>query len=68
MPAPSLIWEDLPSDTASYFSRAKVPGGWLVREVNDVQTMDQPTIDRGHFWTSAMTFIPDPQHTWGAEA
>lgn len=54
-----LKWEQLEQDHAGYIYRARVPGGWLVKEVlTDCR-------DSGYEWRSSLVFIPDPDRTWG---
>lgn len=51
-----LLWEQVEGEgkTGSYWrtSRARVPGGWLVR--TDWSTEGGP----------GLTFVPDPKHEW----
>lgn len=58
-------WERVEQDSAGYLERAEVPGGWLVRETNDVLG-DDPNggMASGWSWTSSITFVPDPNHEW----
>lgn len=61
-----LDFEKVYSD-AGYFERAKVPGGWLVREVNEVYVSRQggnPPAT-GYTWTTTLVFVPDAAHAWG---
>lgn len=45
--------------------RAKVPGGWLVRQYEDVMhNTESRGMVNGHDWRVALTFIPDPEHLW----
>lgn len=49
-----IVWEDLRQEgswSAGHITRAKVPGGWLVRILHGHQ------IDN-------IIFIPDPNHEW----
>lgn len=48
MPLPELLWERLNSDHC--MDRARLPGGWLVR--------------LNQFEVIALTFYPDPTHSW----
>lgn len=68
--AATLVWEEVTSEgSGCYFFRAKVPGGWLVREVQDAPTlMADGSSHSGYHWTTSMVFLPDPQHAWGASA
>lgn len=56
--------------------RAKVPGGWLVRESALTVTMLPPAppkpgvmtgggVTQVHLPAVAITFFPDPNHEWG---
>lgn len=66
-----LVWETVKQQTsagrdlAGYVYRAKVPNGWLVKEVQDCGYLDEHRryID-GYSWTSSIAFVPDPEHTW----
>ena len=66
-----LIWESVKQQTSDgrnlsgYMYRAKVPNGWLVKEVQDCGFLDafQRYVD-GYTWTSSITFVPDPEHKW----
>lgn len=49
-----LDWEDI--DT--FHSRAKVPGGWILKAVHE---------GRAGFTLFAMVFVPDPEHKWVKE-
>lgn len=50
-----VVWETIEQEKHGYsyhnLTRAKVPGGWLVK----MQVGDMP---------SSLTFIPDPNHEW----
>ena len=46
-----LKWEYLPSNPGETINRAKVPGGWLVRENIGMAA-------------GTMAFVPDPKHEW----
>lgn len=63
-----LLWEQIPNDSSGHLFRTPVPGGWLVKEVQDVQTTPEPHEqgrDRsGHEWRSTMCFVPDEHHAW----
>lgn len=62
-----LIWETIPQDQAGYLSRAKIFGGWLVKEAHDVHlTIPDTNVlgNHGYEWTSSITFVPDPKHEW----
>lgn len=54
-------WEELTHNRGTYLSRAKVPGGWLVREEQDVISLHPGTQT---FQSGSITFIPDPNHVW----
>ena len=61
-----LEFESVKCNIGTYIHRAKVPGGWLVACMNDVQTF-QPSMQRnddGYEWRPALTFVPDPTHSW----
>lgn len=52
-----LEWETIPSNRSGYYSRARIPGGWLVQAIVDVGGgMD----DR----CASICFVPDPKHEW----
>lgn len=63
---PEQKWEDVPHNRGTYLSRLKVPGGWLIREEQDVQTY-HPGPERfatGSEWRSSICFMPDPLYQW----
>jgi hypothetical protein len=50
-----INWENLPENrAASYTTRAKVPGGWLVNS----------RLIGNYGFCESMTFVPDPDHKW----
>jgi len=65
-------WEQIEDDTASYISRAKVLGGWLIKCVNDVTTYSPEGYGDGYTFrredhgqiVSSITFMPDSKHEW----
>ena len=66
-----IIWENIENDHTGYLYRAKVPGGWLVKVVEDVISqqpsgMIHPQINYqiGYEWRTSITFMPDPDHEW----
>jgi hypothetical protein len=68
---PVIEWEDVKQQTTDgtniggYMYRAKVPNGWLIKEVHDTGYYDSTgrLID-GYHWTSTITFVPDFEHLW----
>lgn len=63
----SITWEKVEQDQAGYLYRTKVPGGWLVKDVQDVLTTDEQAGLRMHQdyeWRSSLCFVPDPNHSW----
>lgn len=59
-----LDWESLDSNDSFYYSRAKIPNGWLYKCTADVQTSvntgyDKPENMQGYEWRVTMTFVPD---------
>lgn len=61
-----LEWEDLEQDTAGHIQRAAIPGGWLVRQVDDVcSDYTGKGTESGYEWRTSMAFVPDPDHVWG---
>ena len=49
-----------------YHQRAKVPGGWLVKAIEDVAHMEdnyRPSIT-GFDIRIALAFVPDAKHMW----
>lgn len=64
--AASLFWEQLSEPgRAGKLERTRVPGGWLVREYQEV-THHFPSrgIVEGYDWRVALAFVPDPEHVW----
>lgn len=62
-----LHWESIDGDPM--LCRAKVPGGWLVREQHDVlHNLSHQDMVKGYEWRSALCFVPDPTHEWKATA
>ena len=59
-----IEWEELRQTQAGYLYRAQVPGGWLVKEVQDVGIVLNGSLDHGYSWQSTLVFIPDPTHSW----
>lgn len=67
-----LNWEEIPQDQAGFLCRTKIPGGWLVKEVQEVHIdLRRDHIDilnsKGYEWTSSICFVPDPQHQWNID-
>lgn len=61
---PELIWEEIKS-SMGFFYRAKVVGGWLVKEVFDVITNPTENLQSyGFEYRGSLTFIPDPNYSW----
>ena len=56
-----MNWETIDG----YHFRAKVPGGWLVKVLEDVvqDTEFQGRIP-GWDYRIALAFVPDPEHEW----
>lgn len=53
------IWEKKNEVYFTYVARAKVYGGWLIKD------MTQCDFKREYFqFTSSLVFIPDPDHCW----
>lgn len=59
-----MFWE--PIDPLQYESRARVPGGWIVKVREDVMHHDSE-YGTGYDWRVAICFVPDPGHTWELE-
>ena len=60
-----LEWEEIKQNHAGTLYRAKVPNGWLIKEVQDVLTnVDGVNNTSGYQWTSSITFVPDFEHLW----
>lgn len=63
-----MVWEELKQNHGGYLYRSKVPNGWLVKEVQDTGSYDQNArLVDGYYWTSSITFVPDPEHSWEVE-
>lgn len=62
-----LEWEDIKDSESGYLRRAKIPGGWLVKMVDDVFHDNAECADRmfNMDWRSSICFVPDPEHLWG---
>lgn len=65
----TLSWESLDViNTSGNLFRMEVPGGWLIKEVSDVQSDMPDHIPFGNRygweWTSTICFYPDPEHLW----
>lgn len=64
-PTLAIEWEEIQQPNSGYLYRAKVFGGWLVRDVQDVsQFYADRGIEAGYSWTTSICFIPDPLHQW----
>jgi hypothetical protein len=65
-----IKWEQIQQDHGDYLYRAKVPGGWLVKNTNDVlTTRSDPNDHRYPYeenleYRSSICFIPDPNNEW----
>lgn len=64
-----LYFENVPNNGKYDLERARVIGGWILRETIPVMTpvntgYTQPEMLTGYEWRIAMTFIPDPNHEW----
>jgi hypothetical protein len=61
-----LQFEELKSNLAGTMWRAKVPGGWLVKDVQDVisDSDSQHLYGNGYEWRSSICFVPDENHNW----
>ena len=58
----NIKWEPVEDDSnqAGHLYRAKVPGGWLYKQVDDFPIVrPDGNIDFGIAWTSSITFAPD---------
>ncbi|MEJ1422234.1 MAG: hypothetical protein Q2484_17080 [Candidatus Sedimenticola sp. (ex Thyasira tokunagai)] len=51
-------------DIDNYHQRAKVPGGWLVKAVENVFHLTDYQQGDGWDWRVSMAFVPDPDHIW----
>ena len=66
---PKLYWEEVESSPSisAYIFRAKVPGGWLIRVVEDV-VHDQSAYGHGLVpgwdWRTSICFVPDQVGEW----
>lgn len=60
-----MVWQEIKQNHGGYLYRAKVPNGWLVKAVEDVVLVTQESGKQdGYSWTSSITFVPDPEHSW----
>ena len=61
----SINWFKVESNLGGIMYVSPVKGGWLVKEVQDVNTPDgRSQLSSGYFFTSSLAFIPDPNHEW----
>lgn len=59
-----LDWQDISGGNGLEF-RAEVPGGWLVKVIeNVVHDKERAGMTGGWDWRVAITFVPDPEHMW----
>lgn len=68
---PTIEWEEIEQLTtegtplAGNIYRAKVPNGWLVKEVQEVLIRNTRTGNPSNYSTSSsITFVPDFEHLW----
>lgn len=60
-----IYWEEIEQSTGGSMYRTKVPTGWLIKEVQEVMhNFPDRGLDNGYDWTSTLTFVPDPTHSW----
>ncbi len=60
-----IYWEELDQNIGGTLFRTKVPGGWLVKEVQEVCTqLPGDRSDSGLEWRSTLAYVPDPTHSW----
>ena len=63
-----FIWEEVKTNHGSMLYRAKVVGGWLVKEEQEIAHYTEYTgFVSGYDWTSSITFVPDINHQWEIE-
>lgn len=71
-----LEWEPIDQEHAGTMFRARVPGGWLVKEVQDKalaypeefkENVNGWRYETGYEWRSSVTFVPDAEHEWGRQ-
>lgn len=70
IPMITLQWEDIGQAPcqAGLLQRARVPGGWLVRETLEVaHNLPEQGYVSGWEWRTALAYIPDPDGRWGRE-
>lgn len=61
----NMEWHLVKSNTAGSMYVCPVIGGWLVKEVQDVNTPTEHLMhNTGFYFTSSMVFVPDPNHEW----
>lgn len=61
----SLVWEKVDAD----IERTRTPGGWLVRQFNDVAHIGADLnnyVTTGYDWRVTLTYVPDPDGVWCA--
>ena len=60
-----MKFEEIQTDLADTFRRAKVFGGWIVTVTSDVVHMTDSTgMNNGWDWRTSMAFVFDPFHLW----
>lgn len=61
-----MEWEKIKDPHGDRLFRAKVPGGWLVKVVDEVYTRRFPDEEAviGCEWSTSITFIPDAGYSW----
>jgi hypothetical protein len=61
-----MKFENIPN-TEGNMMRARVPGGWIVREILEcahIGNEKNEYITTGYDWRVALCFVPDPRHQW----
>lgn len=65
-----LAWEQVPQNHGDILYRAWVPGGWLIKNTDEVlspidEGYDKPSYKTGYEWRTTICFMPDVNHMWG---
>lgn len=63
----AVRWEPLEHNHCDYLYRMEVPGGWLVKLVEEHYTPGPGPTPAYDVNTAGIVFVPDPLHGWLAQ-